>query len=108
MGDEHAGFVANPALSRGNAPTGVNNLSFARKLAGLLEHRTYKVDRHVDRRVGLPCQQYRVHRASHRRIKKRGDPAAMHGAERIVEALRWRGFEHHAPAFSLNYPNGNL
>ena len=60
---------------------------------------------HVDGRVGLPGLQHRVHGASHGRVEQGGDPAPVHGAERVVEALRRRGLEHDAAALDLDDPD---
>ena len=69
---------------------------------------SHEIDGHVDRRVGLPGLQHRVHGASHRRIEQGGNPAAVHRAQRIVEARRRRGLEHDPAALDLDDPDIGL
>src|SRR4029450_7240892 len=105
MGYESPSLVPHATFGGGNASASVDDLALAPELARLFEYRAHEANGHIHRRVSLPGRQNGMHGAPPRQIRERRAPAAMHGAERMVETLRRRSCEEDAPQLGLDDPD---
>ena len=86
----------------GHLPTGVDQLPLGTHQRHRIGESAHDVQLQFERRVGLTRRQRRMDGAAHRRIKQRGEPAAMDGAERVVVLQLRPTLKYGQPGFDVD------